>query len=181
MRRRRLLDWLVLGALVVAATYGTSLLPGSRLSGSVRIVDGDSFFLANDEVRLFGIDAPEGRQVCTAANGSSYRCGRRAASTLRSLVRNREVSCDVISVDRYDRSLARCKAGNVDLNTEMVRRGWAVAFRDGVGEFARAEEEARAAKRGLWQGLFDRPQDWRRLNAAKAAKAATAGATSPAD
>ncbi len=159
---------MLLAALVLAATYGTSLLPGSKISGQVRIVDGDSFFLGSDEVRLFGIDAPEGRQVCTAANGSSYRCGRKAAKMLRTLVRNRQVSCDVISTDRYDRSLARCRAGKVDLNTEMVRRGWAVAYRDGIGEFARAEDEARAAKRGLWQGLFDRPQDWRRLNAARA-------------
>lgn len=134
----------------------------------MRVVDGDSFFLGNDEVRLFGIDAPEGRQVCTAANGSPYRCGRNAAKALRTLVRNRQISCDVISVDRYDRSLARCKAGELDINLEMIRRGWAVAYRDSVGEFARAEDEARAAKRGLWQGLFDRPRDWRRLNAAKA-------------
>ncbi|MEM7429489.1 MAG: thermonuclease family protein, partial [Pseudomonadota bacterium] len=117
---------------------------------------------------LVGIDAPEGRQVCTAADGSAYRCGRSAAKALRDLTWNREVSCDVVSTDRYDRALGRCRAGNTDLNLEMVRRGWAVAYRGGSGEFSQAESEARAAKRGLWQGLFDRPQDWRRLNAAKA-------------
>ncbi len=136
-------------------------------------MDGDSFFLGNDEVRLFGIDAPEARQVCTAANGSAYRCGRKAANALRKLIKSQDVSCDVLSTDRYDRSLARCRSGEVDLNLEMVRSGWAVAYRDGTGAFGRAEDEARAAKRGLWQGLFDRPQDWRRLNAAKAGAGGT--------
>lgn len=87
---------------------------------------------------------------------------------LRRLVAGREIICEVIETDRYDRSLARCKAGETDLNLEMVRQGWAVAYRNTFNEFADAEHEARKSKRGLWQGLFDRPQDWRRLSAAKA-------------
>ena len=35
----------------------------------VRVVDGDSLFLGNKEVRLSGIDAPEYKQTCFAVSG----------------------------------------------------------------------------------------------------------------
>ncbi len=164
-----MLDLLVLAALVVAAAYGTSLLPGNEVSGSVKVVDGDSLILDETEVRLLGIDAPEGRQTCTARNGNRYRCGREAAKALRRLVSGRRVACSVVETDRYGRAVSRCKAGDVDLNLEMVRRGWAVVYLSHSREFAAAESRARKARRGLWQGLFDRPHNWRRLNPAQAA------------
>jgi endonuclease YncB( thermonuclease family) len=74
--------------------------------------------------------------------------------------------------DRYGRALARCKARGTDLGESLVRAGLAVAYtkyldyRNGeprpykAGALA-AEEQARAAKRGLWSGAFDMPWDWR--------------------
>lgn len=58
--------------------------------------------------------------------------------------------------DRYGRLFAICRAGDEDLGRRMVREGYAVAIDDhSAGE----EEVARDARRGLWQGAFQRPAD----------------------
>jgi endonuclease YncB( thermonuclease family) len=41
-----------------------------------------------------------------------------------------------------------------------VREGHAVDYYQ--GGYQAAEREARTARRGLWRGDFERPQDWRR-------------------
>ncbi|MEM8647268.1 MAG: thermonuclease family protein [Pseudomonadota bacterium] len=175
---RRLVDLLVLAILVIMAAYGASLLPGGELGGKANVTDGDSLMVAGTEVRLYGIDAPEGRQVCTDKNGSPYRCGREAARALRRLIGGREVTCQVEELDRYGRSVSVCEAGGVNLNREMVAMGWAVAYRSHAHDFADAEDGARTARKGLWQGLFDRPSDWRKT---KAAAADAAGTSAPDD
>ncbi|OWQ99516.1 hypothetical protein CDQ92_05195 [Sphingopyxis bauzanensis] len=44
------------------------------------------------------------------------------------------------------------------LGAEMVRLGWAVATSDA---FMAHETEVQAQRRGIWQGDFVRPADWR--------------------
>ena len=46
---------------------------------------------------------------------------------------------------------------SVDINRQLVRSGWAVAY----GDFGDEERAAREAGAGLWAGTFDRPKDWR--------------------
>src|SRR5690606_2389809 len=70
------------------------------------------------------------------------------------------VACEGWSRDRYDRLLARCTVAGRDLARAMVEQGWAVAY----GGYDDAEAEARRARRGLWAGSFERPQDWRRIH-----------------
>ncbi len=168
LRKRRLIDLLVLALLVMVAAYGTSLMPGGELAGRAKVIDGDSLMLDGTEIRLHGIDAPEGRQVCTNANGNPYRCGRQAAQKLRRLVADKEVACQVETLDRYGRSVSVCTAGGMNLNLEMVSSGWAVAYRSHALDYDAAEETARTARKGLWQGLFDRPSAWRKTQAAAA-------------
>ncbi len=137
---------------------GSELPPsGSGISGTVRLVDGDSFFLGSREVRLEGIDAPEGRQMCTL-NGRDWACGEAARRELARLIGGRKITCDAGKLDQHDRLLSRCRVGGVELNRAMVASGMAVSF----GRYYNREEaEARAARRGLWAGEFQRPQDWR--------------------
>jgi hypothetical protein len=72
------------------------------------------------------------------------------------------VSCTEKDRDRYGRIVAVCFVGTVDINHEMVRRGWAVEYkRYSDGRYAKTEAEAKAAKRGLWVGRFDEPSVWR--------------------
>jgi endonuclease YncB( thermonuclease family) len=57
-------------------------------------------------------------------------------------------------------------AGDVDLGEAMVRGGHAFDYaRHSRGRYAAAEREAREARRGLWAGSFERPENWRQRNA----------------
>lgn len=129
--------------------------------GKVRVIDGDSLKLGPDEIRLFGIDAPEYRQTCRDKAGGDWPCGEDAAQALRNLVADRIIECTPVDTDRYGRSVAECSAGRRDVNAEMVRQGWATAYRNHSLAYVAQEAEARAAKRGIWRGSFENPQRWR--------------------
>ena len=167
-RTRRVIDWAAFILFAGGVTLFIAWLPQKQVTGDISFLDGDSFVLSGTEIRLYGIDAPEGRQTCQRANGADYQCGREASRALRNLARGKNITCSVITKDRYARNVSKCKAGNVDLNHEMVRLGWAIAYRSHSQDYARAEAEARTAKRGVWQGPFKRPQDWRHERATAA-------------
>jgi endonuclease YncB( thermonuclease family) len=63
------------------------------LSGRADVVDGDTLAIRGEKVRirLYGVDAPEGKQTCEDVSGKRYLCGSRTADALASLIgRNRE-------------------------------------------------------------------------------------------
>lgn len=47
----------------------------STLSGPARVVDGDTLEVGSERIRLFGIDAPETKQLCKNKSGKDYACG----------------------------------------------------------------------------------------------------------
>jgi hypothetical protein len=51
--------------------------------------------------------------------------------------------------------------GSVSLNDGLVKRGWAVAYREYSKTHVRAEGAAQAAKRGIWSVTFQMPAEWR--------------------
>ncbi|MGR7994823.1 thermonuclease family protein [Xanthobacter sp. ZOL 2024] len=155
----RILDVIVAFAIVLAVGLVAEWLTRKEvLSGTATVSDGDSFTLNHQRIRLEGIDAPELRQTCQR-DGTSWPCGEVARFGLAELVLRGPVFCTSGSRDRYDRRLARCTVSGTDIGEEMVRQGLAVAY--GRHGYAAAEEEARAARRGLWSGSFERPQDYR--------------------
>lgn len=166
--------WLVWAALLVVLSVGAKVAEnwgiggrsggrpitttgGGEITGRARPVDGDSLFVGNREVRLKGIDAPEGRQTCRRA-GRDWPCGEDARRELVRLIGAAEVTCRAVEEDQHGRALAFCKANGRDLNAEMVRSGFAVSY----PSFGREEGIARAGKKGLWSGEFQKPRDWRR-------------------
>lgn len=163
--QRRFGRWL--DYLLAAAILGLALLLAARVdqvaersrAGIATIHDGDTLTVDGQRVRLRGIDAPEYGQSCEAA-GSAYPCGRQARTFLAGLTKGKSVACRGWERDIYDRLLGVCTVGAppLDINREMVRRGWAVAY----GDYRADEELARNARLGLWQGDFERPRDWRR-------------------
>lgn len=124
--------------------------------GAARPIDGDSLFVGANEVRLKGIDAPEGRQTCSR-EGRTWDCGNAARDELSRLIGRDIVVCSASERDQHGRVLGFCSAGGRDLNAGMVSSGLALAY----GGYTREESEARAQKRGLWAGEFERPRDWR--------------------
>jgi endonuclease YncB( thermonuclease family) len=130
-------------------------MPG-QISGAARPIDGDSLYVGRDEVRMKGIDAPEGRQSCTR-EGQAWDCGNAARDELRRLIGQDMVQCTVIERDKHSRLLASCSAGGRDLNAGMVASGMAVAY----GGYLREQGEAKAKRRGLWGSDFQQPREWR--------------------
>jgi endonuclease YncB( thermonuclease family) len=125
------------------------------------VVDGDTFAIGGQDIRLIGLDAPEGRQTCQRS-GRPWRCGEAATAALRGTVRGGAVECQVYGRDRYQRPLAVCRVGGVELNREMVRQGWAVAYHPARGVSGPSyASKAEAAQRGIWAGTFTAPADWR--------------------
>ena len=159
---RSVLDGLVFLAVLIAVLGAMKQFGMIDLgAGSHEVIDGDSLRRGSTDIRLHGIDAPEYRQTCRDKHGAEYACGKQAANALRSLVREGEVSCASIETDRYGRAVAVCRRGNVEINGEMVRLGWAVAYSRHSLSYLRLEAEARRARRGIWAGRFEPPEDYR--------------------
>jgi endonuclease YncB( thermonuclease family) len=136
---------------------------GATLTGRARALDGDSLEVAGARIRLFGIDAPEGRQECRDATDRPYPCGRAATRALAAALAGRTVACTAVDHDRYDRDVAICTVDGRDLGDIMVRAGHALDYaQHSRGRYAAAEREARDARRGLWAGTFEQPAAWRR-------------------
>jgi endonuclease YncB( thermonuclease family) len=130
-------------------------------AGAVRVVDGDTIRIGTRRVRLYGIDAPEHAQSCADASGRHYRCGDEAAAALTRLIGDARPDCAERDRDRYGRSVAVCRIGGRDLNRAMVAEGWAVAYSQYSRDYERDEAAARQARRGVWQGSFERPDQYR--------------------
>jgi endonuclease YncB( thermonuclease family) len=131
------------------------------VAGEYRAVDGDSLRGPNGDVRLYGIDAPELHQTCLDSRSATYQCGRESFRHLEALMAGQPVRCRIIDHDRFRRAVAVCSAGTLELNRQMVEDGWAVAYERLPSIYAAAEERAHARRRGLWQGTFARPRQWR--------------------
>lgn len=143
-----------LAGLLFVTCHGAAAAQTETLTGRVLWVDdGDSLELRDDwgrrfRVRLRGIDAPERAQPYA---GVSRR-------NLARLARGRAVTVSYEGVDKYGRLLGWVYVDEgVSANLQQVQAGlaWHYVFpgRPWTADddlLARAEHEARAARRGLW-------------------------------
>lgn len=161
-------------ALVLALAFQT-YSSSDPLIGRATVIDGDTLEIHDRRVRLWGMDAPEGRQSCTR-DSRAYRCGTEAARHLDRLIGDRPVTCIPHGrPDRYGRMVARCeviadcdrgedcRTFRRDLGAWMVADGWALDDpRYSDGAHAEQQWEAEQARRGLWAGSFITPREWRK-------------------
>lgn len=162
-RPRQTRGWpAALAALVLLA--GATLLAARldplppRFTGEARASDGDSLRLGADRIRLLGIDAPELDQVCWRDDGTEWPCGRAARDHLAALLSHGDISCATDGQDKFGRFLATCEnAMGEDLGASQVENGFVLA-RDG---YPLEDAAARAARRGIWNGRFTDPRQWR--------------------
>ncbi|MGH6861463.1 MAG: thermonuclease family protein, partial [Phyllobacterium sp.] len=131
--------------------------PVEPLAGSAYVIDGDTISIRRQHIRLKGIDAPELAQTC-GTPAKPVPCGQVSRQSLVRLIGGRQVRCIQEGRDRYERVLARCFVGEVELNGAMVAMGQAIAY----GDYRTVELQARMKRVGLWAGDFETPQDWRR-------------------
>ncbi len=153
---------LLLGLIGFHAYQSWIFKPPSPLIGRPRVLDGDSIEIGGARICLQGIDAPELDQTCIDAAGQIWPCGKAAAHEVRRHVGTRDVRCEPSGFDRYNRILATCfERGGSDVNAWIVRQGWALAY-GGARNYRLEQDEAQAAKRGIWAGAFLPPEEWRR-------------------
>lgn len=150
------------------ACVGLRAEPGERavLQGIATVLDADTLMVAATRVRLIGIDAPEDRQLCSL-DGHDWPCGQVATTAVYEFVGSDPIACEVYGHDRWGRALAVCYQDGLDLNAEIVRRGWALAWYPETAavlgpRYDAAEAEARLKSAGIWEGSFTEPWIWRR-------------------
>jgi len=136
--------------------------PGAEeITGRASVIDGNTLHIHGTRIHLHGIDAPESGQSCTA-QGRRYRCGQQATRALSDKIGDRPVSCSPKDRDKHGRVIAVCRSGGEDLNGWMVSQGWALAYRQYSYDYVPLEIPARLVGRGIWQGEFVEPWEWRR-------------------
>jgi endonuclease YncB( thermonuclease family) len=135
-----------------------------NFSGNTKVLDGDSIRVGDKEVRLFGLDAPEYKQTCFNAQNQEYACGQASFEFLTKLVSGKNVRCDYSGKDKYNRFLGKCFVGELSINQEIVKNGHAVIynFNESDEKMDALEFTAQKQKRGIWQGAFLLPKDYRK-------------------
>lgn len=163
------------------------LLPAAAetlLGHCVGVADGDTCTLLltqpdgakkTERIRFHGIDAPESHQAY----------GQAAKKFVSDLIYDKDIRVEVQTRDKYGRLVGKIFAGDMNVNLAVVQAGYAWWYRQyGAGEtaIAEAEQEARAARRGLWQDTAPvAPWDFRHKGPrAKQASAAPSSVASPA-
>ena len=152
---------LVISALVLLGIALGVVPARADVSGRATVTDGDTLKIADQRIRLHGIDAPESKQVCKL-QGVDWACGKQASQELRNLTRGRAIICEERDRDRYGRTVAVCFDGTRDLNKAMVLSGMALAYRRYSLDYVEEERAAKTAGNGLWAGRFVPPWEWRR-------------------
>jgi micrococcal nuclease len=146
---------------IILCLFLSSPLFADEFTGKVvGVSDGDTITVMHlghaERVRLYGIDCPE--------KGQAF--GNRAKQFTSQMVFGKEVIVKTHGCDKYNRIL-----GNVflpdgtNLNQELVKNGLAWWFKRYVKDVTLAilQEEARAAKVGLWADPHPMaPWEWRR-------------------
>jgi len=144
------------------------------VAGMAKVIDGDTVEIRGERVRIHGIDAPETEQTCDLA-GRTIPCGQEATEALARRVGRNQVTCTGTERDRYDRLIAVCLVGGIDLGGWLIEQGLAVAFLKYSRDYVTVEQRAREKKAGIWSTTFLMPWDYR----AQLASAVPADAPNP--
>ena len=142
-----------------------------KIFGNVQIIDGDTIKINSQKIRLFGIDAPEFKQMCKKTYltiifftfTKDYPCGKISTEKLKKKINNKVITCKILDIDRYKRYIGECYKRNLNLNSWLVSNGHAVAYRKYSKKYVTEELFAKQKKNGIWQGKFEMPWDYRKL------------------
>ncbi len=127
----------------------------------IQVIDGDTIHIGKLKYRLFGIDAPEIKQICEKDN-TKIQCGVIAKSVLKNKIADKIPECIVKDKDRYQRLVAECFIGKESLSRFMVREGYAVAYSQYSKDFIDDEKYAKENKLGIWSMNFQVPFEYRK-------------------
>lgn len=148
--------------ILIFAALSSSVVSAQDLVGIASIIDGDTIEIHGIHIRMLGIDAPESHQLCQNTDGTKWLCGQKSAHALSDKIAQGTVDCSAGKKDLYQRTVAQCSLGDVDLNQWMVANGWALAYRQYSKKYVGDEAAAQKAKLGIWGSKFTPPWQWRK-------------------
>lgn len=143
---------------VTSATFASDSITGKV----VRVADGDTItILTNDKkqfkIRFAGIDCPERAQPW----------GQNATEALKAALTGESVTVEVMDVDRFGRTVGKVYIEGMNINRHLVESGncWVYPRYAKDQKLFDLQDEAQAAKRGLWalpEGERVPPWEWRK-------------------
>jgi len=137
---------LVLAATFAAASEVRGVVVGVADGDTITVLDGDR---KQHKVRLAGIDAPEKHQGFA----------ERSKQHLASLAIKKQATLDCYKTDQYKRRVCRVWVEGKDVALAQVQAGLAWHYKrfekeqtpSERADYAKAENDARASRGGLWQ------------------------------
>jgi micrococcal nuclease len=86
---------------------------GDTVSGSARVIDGDTLEVSGIRIRLNGVAAPE-------RNGPG---GAEATATMKQMTSGMTVRCSLTGMKTYKREVGTCWVGTLDLGAALIAAG----------------------------------------------------------
>ena len=144
----------------------------TSVTGYAKVTDGDTIKIDTFKIRLDGIDAPEKKQKCKRPYFTifmftfyeDYSCGQKSTEALIKKINNQKITCKISDIDYFKRLIGECYKRKTNLNAWLVSNGHAVAFRKYSKKYVPEEIFAKQEKKGMWQGKFEMPWDYRKSN-----------------
>ncbi|HEC16160.1 MAG TPA: thermonuclease family protein [Sedimenticola sp.] len=144
------------------------LLPPAAFAdveGEPKVIDARTIEINGQQIRLWGIDAPDIDQLCfTKKKHIPFRCGVVAIEKLQKLLSNQVITCKGDKKDEEGRLIAVCYSGRVEVNENVVLSGWGVADPKQTDKYNRAQGAAQNMRDGMWRSSFVMPWEWRAGN-----------------
>jgi len=163
---------LILFSLLIFFTVSNLAIGNEKIIlGNAKVIDGDTIKINKKKIRLFGIDAPEKKQICKKIYMNffiftfqkDYKCGEKSALALSKKLEDKEVKCILEkNKDKYKRNIGTCYVKKQDINRWLVKNGYALAYKKYSKKYVLDEQYAKGNKLGIWKGTFISPEKWRR-------------------
>lgn len=142
----------------VAQTTGAG---GDTVVGDIRVRGAGIVVVANQWFSLLGASTFERDETCKL-NGVDYQCGLIGQGALADIAHDTQYTCTLKEFPGDSRRYGTCVPydfalrvpvpGGMDLATAWVRSGWGFATTLHGDALLADEEQAKAAKKGLWAG-----------------------------
>lgn len=158
----------ILGLALLVAACGQAAPQAedqSEIRADGRAIDGDT---VSFDVRLFGADAFEKRQLCRNADGC-WPCGKAAQDYASKLLKTGTSTIRLTGKQSYGRPIGTVEIDGQDLGEGMIAAGLAVPATsylkndpERAERYVAAYERAEASHVGVHAGYFTDPAKWRR-------------------
>lgn len=136
-----------------------------QVTAKGRAIDGDTVSI---DVRLFGADAFEKRQLCRNGDGC-WQCGKAAQDYASRLLKGGNATITMTGKQSYGRPVGTVAVGGQDLGETMIEAGFALPATDFLKadperatRYVAAYDRAVSRHAGAHAGFFIEPARWRR-------------------